>query len=106
MSSQLCRLIASASITPSAITCASGRKYSGSPGSVLDVPIADAENLGGAGGWMRFPDMSGPTSGRPKANDPDTNAATVGTLYADTTLSKVIIFDGVAWRDPFTGSAV
>lgn len=104
MSSQLCRLIATAFLTPSPITCASGRKYSGIPGSVIDVPLGDAENMGGPAGWMRFPGMSGPTSGRPKPNDPDTNAAVVATYYVDTTIGKVVMFDGATWRDVITGS--
>ena len=38
------------------------------------------------------------------ANRPTTPVQNM--LYIDTTLSKVIVFDGAVWRDPVTGSSV
>jgi hypothetical protein len=104
MSSQQSRLIASASLTPSAISVF-GRSYTGTPGTIKDVPLGDADVLGTAG-WMRLPGMSGPTSGRPTPRDADTYAATPGELYLDTSLGLVIMFDGAVWRNPVTGAAV
>lgn len=49
----------------------------------------------------------GPTSARPNAaTDTDVASPPVGQVYFDQTLSKAIVFDGVSWRDPFTGGVV
>ena len=47
----------------------------------------------------------GTTAQRPALN---TMGQTIqaGTYFIDTSLSKVIFFDGANWRDPFTGSVV
>lgn len=83
-----------------------GRNYSGAPGSVVDVPDFDATVLG-ANGWTKVA-LSGPTSARPTTN-PTTAppyCATRGLQFYDTTISKLIAFDGQTWRSPVDGSAV
>jgi len=83
-----------------------GRTYVGSPGTVLDVPEFDATPLQ-AQGWFPvcfgLPALeqggSGPTANRP-ANPLG------GKHYFDTTLGKLAVWDGAAWRDPGSGSAI
>jgi hypothetical protein len=51
--------------------------------------------------------MSGTTAQRPQQGDTDViGPLNAGTLYCDTTLSKIIVWTGAAWRDPFTGGVV
>jgi hypothetical protein len=85
---------------------ANGRTYSAATGAVVDVPDFDAPILG-ANGWITCA-PSGTTAQRPTIN-PNTNPPYVAAPnfeYFDTTLSKLIFFDGQAWRDPATGTAV
>lgn len=83
-----------------------GRSYSGAPGSVMDILDADAMVLS-ANGWIRVA-ASGTTAQRPTTNmytNPPYIAAP-GVTYWDVTLSKLIVFDGLTWRDPNNGDAV
>jgi hypothetical protein len=83
---------------------ANGRIYGPlSPGSYQDVIDIDAAILA-ANGWTKVC-MSGPTSSRPNAT---MNSFLPNRIdhYLDTTLSKVVAFDGQTWRDPVTGNAV
>jgi hypothetical protein len=80
-----------------------GRNYAGAPGTVLDVPDMDARILG-ANGWVEVA-ASGTTAQRPTATSAPLSAAP-SVQFWDTTLSKLIVFDGKTWRDPATGSAV
>jgi hypothetical protein len=50
--------------------------------------------------------IGGPTTTRPTNTDPGASASgiTVGTCYLDTTLGQVVCWDGLVWRNPFTGS--
>ena len=83
-----------------------GRAYSGSAGHVYDILDADADVLG-ANGWVKVA-VSGPTTSRPttgQAVNPNYYAAP-GVRYFDTTLEKLIVFDGATWRDPTTGASV
>lgn len=76
------------------------------PGTMIDVPDFDAAGLCG-NGYTRIA-LSGPTSARPSTN-PNMSppyVAAPGVLFLDTTLGKLIVHDGVTWRDPVTGSAV
>jgi hypothetical protein len=87
-------------------TSANGRTYSGVPGTYQDVPDFDAGVLN-ANGWTRVA-LSGPTSARPSTNytvNPPYVAAP-SLHFLDTTLGKIVVFDGATWRDPVTGSAV
>jgi hypothetical protein len=82
-----------------------GRVYSATPGAAVDVPDMDAPVLG-ANGWIACA-PSGTTAQRPTTN-PNTNPPYVAAPnfeFYDTTISKLIFWDGATWRDP-TGSAV
>jgi hypothetical protein len=85
----------------------SGRRYSAAPGSAIDAPDMDARVLGSNGWVVCAP--SGTTAQRPTTN-PNTSAPyTLGVVggfeFYDTSLSKLIFWDGQTWRDP-TGAAV
>jgi hypothetical protein len=80
-----------------------GRSYAGVPGAVLDVPDMDARILG-ANGWVEVC-ASGTTAQRPTSTSVPLSAAP-SVQYWDTTLSKLVVYDGKTWRDPSNGSAV
>jgi hypothetical protein len=83
-----------------------GRNYTGAPGVAMDVPDFDAQVLG-ANGWICCC-PSGPTSARPTTN-PNISApytAAPSSKFYDTSIGKMLIFDGATWRDPATGNAV
>lgn len=80
-----------------------GRTYSSTPGNVVDVLDADAQELQ-ANGWV-WVSASGPTASRPSGTLGLYSAA-AGQQYFDTTLGKLIISDGQNWRDPSNGNAV
>jgi len=76
-----------------------GRTYSAVAGGFLDVPDFDAAVML-ANGWIRGAlGGSGPTASRPIK--PPTN-----TIFMDTSLSLLIVWDGKAWRNKITGAAV
>ena len=84
---------------------ANGRSDTGTPGQVLDVPDFDAQILGACGWTCIAP--SGPTSSRPTTNGSTAPyAAGKGTLFYDTTLGAMIVYDGATWRNPTNGAAV
>jgi hypothetical protein len=88
------------------VLTANGRGYSGVPGTAIDVPDFDAGVLC-ANGWTRVA-LSGPTSARPPIN-PNTSppyTAAAGLHFFDSTIGKIIVFDGATWRDPVNGNAV
>jgi hypothetical protein len=75
-----------------------GRKYSCALGSTIDVPDCDGVVMA-ANGWLAANDGgTGPTASRPAA-------PAKGQEFHDTTLGKIIRYDGKAWRDPHTGAA-
>ena len=85
-----------------------GRRYSGTPGTAVDIPDMDARLIGSNGWIICAP--SGPTASRPTTN-PNTSAPyTLGVVggfeFFDTTLNKLIFWDGATWRDPVNGNAV
>ena len=92
--------------TPLQSRTANGRTYSAVPGVAIDIVDCDAEVLS-ANGWTKIA-LSGATSARPSPNPNATPPylAASGFKYLDTTLNKVIVFDGQNWRDPITGNAV
>lgn len=75
-----------------------GRTYSAQPGAVLDVPDFDGAQLV-ANGWTQAGEGVGSTAQRP-ANPRR------GMHFKDTTLGRIVVFDGKTWRDPATGTAV
>jgi len=83
-----------------------GRTYSASPGVALDIFDSDAQTLS-ANGWLKVA-LSGPSSARPSPNPNGTPPylAAAGFHYIDTTLGKLVVFDGQVWRDPLTGNAI
>jgi hypothetical protein len=83
-----------------------GRSYASTPGNVVDVVDADAAQLC-ANGWIKVA-FSGPTSGRPGTSQANGMyfVAAAGTHFFDTTLGKLVVFDGSTWRDPNNGNAV
>lgn len=77
----------------------SGKQVSTTAGTFLDLPDNSADlNIYTANGWVKI-GYVGTTANR-RENQP------IGTKYVDTTLSKIVVFDGIAWRDPVSGSAV
>lgn len=76
-----------------------GRTYTCALGSQISVPDQDGLAMI-ANGWLAASlGGSGTTAQRP-ANPPR------GAEFHDTTLGKVIRFDGKSWRDPNGGAAV
>ena len=78
-------------------TTINGRTYSCPVGATLDVVDFDAWALADAG-WIQVAPV-GTTAQLPAKPG-------IQQFYHDTTLAKTIIFEGAAWRDPATGSAV
>ena len=74
-----------------------GRVYSCAIGATLDVVDFDAAVLT-ANGWIQVAPV-GTTAQRPAKPG-------IQTWYHDTTLARLVIFEGAAWRDPATGSVV
>lgn len=72
-----------------------GRTYACAANSFVDVPALDAY-LMGANGWVLVAG-SGTTAQRP-------STPFQGTLYHDTTVGLVVVFEGSAWRNPATGA--
>src|SRR5262245_20637748 len=84
-----------------------GRSYSAAPGTVVDVPVDDGRMLE-ANGWTRIA-LVGASSERPTNTQPQSGlpeALANGLRFFDTTLGKLIQFDGASWRDPATGNSV
>lgn len=107
------RMFSTSTATQTISTGGGVRSYTPAPGTVFDVPREDAEKLAangffyvGIGGGRGSPEPAqvGTTSARP------TQAAVAvplqpGTQYIDTTIGKIIVWDGAIFRD-YTGSAV
>jgi len=76
-----------------------GRTYAAAAGAFIDVPDFDAVVMA-ANGWVNASvGGAGTTAQRPVR--PAAN-----TVYMDTSLSLLIIWDGKAWRNKITGAAV
>jgi hypothetical protein len=80
-----------------------GRTYSSTPGNIVDVLDADAQELQ-ANGWVWI-SASGPSTTRPTGTLGLYSAA-AGQWYYDVTIGKLIVSDGQTWRDPSNGNAV
>jgi hypothetical protein len=82
-----------------------GRKYSGAPGSAVDIQDMDARVLS-SNGWIACA-PSGTTAQRPTLSPSSAPYVLgLGFEFFDVTLSKIIFWDGQTWRDPATGAAV
>ena len=83
-----------------------GRVYQQVPGTVLDVLPGDAAALA-ANGWLRVA-LSGTTAQRPSQSVvlAGIDGLHPGKLYFDSSLAKIVVFDGIVWRDPATGGAI
>jgi hypothetical protein len=79
-----------------------GRRYSGTPGTPVDVPDFDAGPLE-ANGWTRVAEV-GPTTARPRYRA-DGQPLLRGQTYLDTTLGAIVQWDGASWRNA-SGAAV
>lgn len=82
-----------------------GRTYTAS-GATLDMPDMDGYQASG-NGWQIM-GYVGTTAQRPTPQDPDAGSVlSLGLKYVDTTLGKVILWNGRGgWNDPVTGAAV
>jgi hypothetical protein len=96
-------IVAGQPVTSQQSMVVNGRTYAGTPGSAMDVPDMDGAVLA-ANGWIKVA-ASGTTAQRPTSTSAPLRAAP-NERYFDTTLGKLIVFDGATWRDPATGSAV
>ena len=74
-----------------------GRTYSCAASGTISVPYMDAYVVA-ANGWAQVAG-SGTTAQRP-------TTPFFGQLYHDNTLGYTIIWEGAAWRQPSTGSAI
>jgi hypothetical protein len=83
-----------------------GRTYSAAPGTAVDVLDSDARVLA-ANSWVICA-PSGATAQRPTTNPNVSAPYTIAPSFEffDTTLSKLIFWDGQSWRDPANGNAV
>jgi hypothetical protein len=88
---------------PAQTRVVNGRTYSSTPGNVVDVLDADAQEPQ-ANGWIPVA-PSGPTSSRPVGTLGLYQSAP-GSTFFDTTLGKLIISDGATWRDVSNGNSV
>ena len=75
-----------------------GRKYTCALGSTIDVVDFDAYALMSAAGWIQVAPVGSTAQRTPQPG--------IGAIFHDTTVGKLIIFEGAAWRDPATGGAV
>jgi hypothetical protein len=92
-----------ASNTVSAVTTPGGNSWSATKGTPLVAPSGvqlPNDRFVSAG------HLIGTTAQRPLATDSDFLVSLAGVLFLDSTLSKLILNDGVAWRDVFTGAIV
>jgi hypothetical protein len=75
-----------------------GRTYSHGANSFVDVPEHDSFLLE-ANGWTKVANSSGVGTTAQRPVNPRQ-----GQTYTDTTLSKIVHFEGKTWRDPVTGA--
>ena len=73
-------------------------------GAFVDVFVDSADyNTMSANGWLKVAQV-GTTAQRPDGGVPASLQAPF--YYLDTSLGKIICWEGVQWRDPATGSVV
>jgi hypothetical protein len=85
---------------------ANQRVYSAAGGSFIDAlgspDAGDAASLSSQGFIPIC--ASGPTSSRPAFATTTVGVGARGVFYLDTTIPKIVVWDGANWRDPVTGS--
>lgn len=96
-------VVAGQPVTSQQSMVVNGRAYAGTPGGAIDVPDMDGAVLA-ANGWIKVA-ASGTTAQRPTSTSAPV-AAAPSVHYFDTSIDKLIVYDGITWRDPATGSAV
>ena len=82
------------------------RSYSATAGGFIDAvgdPGSGDATVLASQGFLPIC-MSGPTTSRPNFATTTVGVLQRNVLYLDTTISKVIVWDGANWRDPVTGS--
>jgi hypothetical protein len=89
--------------------CLSAPGAAAVPGTTYDLDPVSAQRQPG----IFQVAMSGATSARPKAGDPDmpnsnSGALPAGLFFLDTTLGYIVVSDGTpgGWRNPNTGGSV
>ena len=86
----------------SVTTAVYGRSYTAAPGSFVIADGPSHADMLEANGWTRASrNSSGTTALRPVLTK-----LQAGFAYLDTTLGKVISWDGATWRNPVDGSSV
>lgn len=82
------------------------RSYTAGAGQYIDAlgdpASGDAATLGSQGFIAIC--ASGPTSSRPNFATSSVGIGVRDVLFLDTTLGKIVVFDGASWRDPVTGA--
>lgn len=82
------------------------RSYSASAGGFIDAvgdpTSGDASTLSSQGFILIC--QSGPTASRPNFATTTVGVGMRDVLFLDTTISKIVVWDGAAWRDPVTGA--
>ncbi|MDE2398351.1 MAG: hypothetical protein KGM91_23200 [Burkholderiales bacterium] len=80
-----------------------GEQFVSTPGTVRDV---DEHQLPAfkANGWIVVAQV-GTSAERPGSSDIVLHHARAGSLFVDTHLGALIVFDGRVWRNPMTGAA-
>jgi hypothetical protein len=90
-------------VTCGGFSSQSQRQYSGSPGTLISVAVADDVTQLQGRGWTALPN-SGTTAQRPTSLGG--SPLPTPTFYIDSTISKTIVWDGANWRDVTTGGIV
>src|SRR4051812_38972757 len=88
-----------------------GRTYSLAAGATLDLPDSDALAANGVNGWIaigagpHLPVQVGASASRPTKH-PAGISLPVGSLFLDTAVGGIIVFDGANWRSVITAAIV
>jgi hypothetical protein len=82
------------------------RSYAATAGGYIDAVGDPASGDASALSSQGFIPIcaSGPTASRPVFSTTSVGVGIRDVLYLDTTISKIVVWDGSAWRDPVTGS--
>lgn len=85
---------------------ASGRSYAVAAGAVTDVPESEAEQVDHASLGAARVARSGTTAQRPTVTGASgQQPVRLNEFYCDTTLGKVVLWNGSGWIDPMSGAS-